>query len=235
MHNQQLQDFYRQWMADPAGVAIDAAGDLFITDNILGKVFEMPAGCTVNGCRSTVGSGWGYPHGVAVDAAGDIYVADTGINGGEVLEVPAGCTNNTCEVPLLSGALTFNVAVDAAGEVYVSEPYTSVPQIVKINQSPSQTPVPVESFASTNWGVLSTDSPQSLTLQNVGNQPLIDSQIYSAPYWPLIDLDGSTPDCANGMNLAPGQGCNVSAEFQPQGNGGHSRALPARFTFSPIR
>jgi DNA-binding beta-propeller fold protein YncE len=63
----------------PEGVAVDAAGDVFVADYSNNKVKEMvaingsiPANPTIN----VLGSGFQGPSGVAVDAAGDVFVAD---------------------------------------------------------------------------------------------------------------------------------------------------------------
>jgi hypothetical protein len=58
------------------GMAVDAAGDLFVTDSGLHHVVEIPAGCTTAGCQTLIGTGWSDPQDVAVDAAGDVIVAD---------------------------------------------------------------------------------------------------------------------------------------------------------------
>jgi len=61
----------------PAAVALDAAGDLFITNFYSSQVLEVPAGCTNASCQTTVGSGLNEPVDVAVDGAGNVFIADT--------------------------------------------------------------------------------------------------------------------------------------------------------------
>ncbi len=68
----------------PSGVALDAAGDVFIADTGNGRVVEVPAG---GGAQTTVASSLNHPNGVAVDAAGDVLIADSGNN--QVLKLPA--------------------------------------------------------------------------------------------------------------------------------------------------
>jgi hypothetical protein len=51
----------------PYGVAVDAAGDVFVGDSAHNRVVEVPAG---GGSQTTIGSGFSGPMGVAVDAAG---------------------------------------------------------------------------------------------------------------------------------------------------------------------
>ena len=69
----------------PTGVAVDAAGDVFVADYNNNAVKEIPAGSNI---PVTIGSGFSLPVGVAVDAAGNLYVADRGDN--TVYKVAAG-------------------------------------------------------------------------------------------------------------------------------------------------
>lgn len=72
----------------PWGLAIDAAGNLYVTEYYAGVVRKVtPSGTvsTVAGISGTNGSANGpalsatfnYPRGIAVDAAGNVYIADT--------------------------------------------------------------------------------------------------------------------------------------------------------------
>ncbi|MBU6402916.1 MAG: serine/threonine protein kinase, partial [Verrucomicrobia bacterium] len=79
-------------LANPIGVALDAAGDLFIADQFNGRIRAVdPEGIisTVagNGTPGFSGDGGGAtdasltsPSAVALDASGDLFVADTGNN-----------------------------------------------------------------------------------------------------------------------------------------------------------
>ncbi len=100
---------------NPSGVAVDAAGNVYIADFGNNLVKMIPAG---GGSPVTLGSGFNGPVSVAVDAAGNVYVADE--NNSAIKEIPAG---NGSPVTLGSG---FNhpdgVAVDALGNVYVADP-----------------------------------------------------------------------------------------------------------------
>jgi hypothetical protein len=69
----------------PAGVSIDAAGNVYVADYGNKLVKKIPAG---NGTPVTIGSGFNDPYGVAADAAGDVYVTDYGASA--VYKIPAG-------------------------------------------------------------------------------------------------------------------------------------------------
>jgi len=68
------------------GVAVDAAGDLFVADTSGNRVLEVPATTTTGPGRTMVaghvypvaGEGLDAPQGLAVDSSGDLFIADTG-------------------------------------------------------------------------------------------------------------------------------------------------------------
>jgi hypothetical protein len=194
--------------SNPVGLAVDAAGDLFIADFGLAQVVELPAGCAVNSCQITVGSGWVQPEAVAVDAAGDVFVAD---EAPKVVEVPSGCTSSACQ-STISTILAFGIAVDGTGNVLIPDLSTS--QFFKINRSQP----PSLSFASTNVGSTSSDSPQSVVAQNIGNQALnavATGLVVNGPSFVQVGGTGSPADCTSTFSLAPGAECNLSISFTP--------------------
>ena len=105
------------------GVAVDAAGDVFITDpeySPTGRVVEVPADGSPQ--RTVYGSGGpsslgalDVPSGVAVDSAGDVYFADTYNN--RVLKVTPGGTASTVGSNLSD---PMGVALDAYGNVFIA-------------------------------------------------------------------------------------------------------------------
>ena len=103
----------------PAGVAVDAHGNLFIGDQNNNVVKEIPGG---TGTPITIATGFATPDGVAVDAQGNVYVANDG--GNNIQEVPF--TNGVYGAPIVLGgnfsfSQPFDVAVDNKGNVYVAD------------------------------------------------------------------------------------------------------------------
>ncbi|WP_161967245.1 autotransporter-associated beta strand repeat-containing protein [Fimbriiglobus ruber] len=128
----------------PAYVAVDAAGDVFITENANNRVREVNASGTITtiaGNGSAGSSGDGGPataaelhsaEGVAVDAAGDVFFVEE--TGNRVREVSASgiittiAGNGTAGFSGDGGPATaaelhdpFGVAVDAAGNVFIAD------------------------------------------------------------------------------------------------------------------
>jgi sugar lactone lactonase YvrE len=104
----------------PQGVAVDAAGNVYVADTQNNSVKEIPVG---GGAPVVLGSGFNQPQGVAVDAAGNVYVADYGNNA--VKEIPVG---GGAIITLVNDAAAgfyapVAIAVDAFGNVYVSDNY----------------------------------------------------------------------------------------------------------------
>jgi sugar lactone lactonase YvrE len=135
-------------VSSPAGLALDAAGDLFVADSGHCRVLVVPARAglrygmrlrpghvaTVSGGSCTSAGGIGHPSGVAVDAQGDLFIAEATAQ--RVQEIrPA-----TPSAPVTvagTGRAGFNgdgltadtselneptsVAVDAAGDLYIAD------------------------------------------------------------------------------------------------------------------
>ncbi len=70
----------------PDGVAVDAAGDLYVVDRGNSRVLELAASSATQSVLPF--TGLNSPWGVAVDTAGNLYVADSG--NGRVVKLPAG-------------------------------------------------------------------------------------------------------------------------------------------------
>ena len=69
-------------------------------------------------------------------------------------------------------------------------------------------------------GSTSSDSPQSVTIQNIGNQPLnaiTPGLIVGGQDYLQVAGPGTPADCTSSFALTPGASCNLSISFKPSG------------------
>ncbi len=100
----------------PGGVALDKAGDVYVTsEGMYGRVVELAPGSS----NPTVlpFSGLYQPQGLAVDSAGAVYVADFN---NRVVKLTSGSTGQSV-LPFTGLNYPEGVAVDGQGNVYVAD------------------------------------------------------------------------------------------------------------------
>ena len=127
----------------PLGVAVDAAGNLYVSDTLNNLVRRVDAKGVITTFAGTGTPGFGgdggapasaqlnNPQGLAVDSAGNLYIADTQnhrvrkVSGGTISTVAGSGTSGFAGD---GGAATsaqlnapFGVALDAAGNLYIAE------------------------------------------------------------------------------------------------------------------
>nr|WP_234712869.1 serine/threonine-protein kinase PknD [Mycolicibacterium komanii]CRL73040.1 serine/threonine protein kinase [Mycolicibacterium komanii] len=119
------------------GVAVDAAGNTYVTDIGTDRVLVLRAGETTP--TALPFSGLKNPRDVAVDAKGDVYIADSGND--RVLRLPAGAP---AAIPLPFSGLNDprGLAVGAAGDVYVIDRGNDRLLYLPVG-APAATPVPL--------------------------------------------------------------------------------------------
>ena len=96
-------------------LAVDAAGDVFVSDSLNNQVLEWPvANKKLTAPLVLPFTGLSNPGSVAVDGAGDVFV----VNGEQVLELPAGGGPQQA-LPFTGVDSLSPVAADLAGDVFV--------------------------------------------------------------------------------------------------------------------
>ncbi len=124
----------------PTGVAVDAAGNLYIADQNNQRIRKVDTGGAITTVAGT--GGYGYsgdgvaataaqlygPYGVAVDAAGNLHIADTLNNrirkvdtGGVITTVAGSGTKGGTAATAAQLRHPRGVAVDAAGNLYIAD------------------------------------------------------------------------------------------------------------------
>jgi sugar lactone lactonase YvrE len=105
----------------PSGVALDSAGDVFVSDWGSNRVINLPWTGTSFGQQITVPfEGLDGSYGVAVDSKGNVFTADD--YNRRVVEVPWTGTGYGAQITLpFNGSQPFGVAVDSARNLFIDE------------------------------------------------------------------------------------------------------------------
>jgi len=202
-------------LSDPRGTTEDGAGNVYIIDYSEGAVITVPPA----GPQSAV-YGLGGPTGVAVDAAGNIYVADFG-NATLLLITPSGAVS-TIDANAFQGP--WDVAMDGSGNLYLTDYQVGEVHKIDLADAPSLT------FAATASGETSADSPQTVTITNIGNAPLLlpiptagDNPSISANFTLNTDVPSACPFVTSASTghewVFPAESCSLSVSFTPAAAG----------------
>ena len=205
--------------SDLTGIAVDGSGNIYVGDIENKRVLkETPsAGGYIQSTLPT--SGIVAPWGIAVDGSGGVYITDTSTY--KVFKETPSAGSYT-QSTLTTSTLNYpmGVAVDGSGNVYIADTDNS-----RILKEDFVDP-PSLSFASTAVGSTSSDSPQTVTIENTGNATLnipvpstgnnpsitanfsLNSSGTSA--CPLVASGSSTPG-----TLAAGASCQLPISFAP--------------------
>lgn len=219
----------------PMGVAVNAAGDIFISDhnnhvirkidhvtNIITTIAGQPGVTGYGGDGGLATSAkLNYPEGIAVDAAGNIFVADyynmviRKVDPSGIITTVAGNNfiydgYNGDDLPATATALAFpaGVAVSPSGYLFINDQSN---QVVR-----ELTPNGVLDFGSVQ--VHTTSTARTVTMQNVGNMPLnFDSQFPTGITGDFAVTNGG--NCDFTAPLAVGATCSVNLTFTPTASG----------------
>jgi hypothetical protein len=196
------------------GVAVDGAGNAYVATFNFGPVYESIAGTPPDREYGIIASrqftsvdNFTNPSFVAVDAAGDVFVPDCCLDVDAIYEVaPDGN-----ETVVVYGPAEIPLAVDAAGNLFYP---AGINDKTLVELKGSQ-PVTL-GFGKVAVG--STSAPKSITIQNVGNQPMsaVAPGLIVGMNFLQVPGSGTPADCTNSFALAPGASCNLSIVFAPQ-------------------
>jgi len=213
-----------------ASVAVDANRNVYIADignNRIAKVpwsqgveipvYGSPEGSflSVNGYPGygspvTAVAGLNGPTSVAIDGNGNLYIGDYNNN-----RVATSLWNGSSYGPPTTVVAGLNgvegVSVDGSGSVYASDYGNN--RIVKVNRSKAR----LIGFEATAIGHTSADSPQTVTVENIGNRPLDFSSLTYPKDFP--ESPGDENACTAESILTAGLGCDFPIQFTPTVSG----------------
>lgn len=211
------------------GVALDAKGDLFLTDIANGCIWEAVA---INGRITSssqmikVATGLQQPIGVAVDAAGDVFFTDT--REGTVSEIVAvnGQASTTSEVVTIVSGMNgpYGLALDARGNLFVSDSLWGT-----VTEIPLATPPSLSFLTPTVAGKTDeTDGHLTATIANSGNAPMnftlpksgMNPAVSTNFVWDSSSTcEQNTASTSTALPLAPGSSCTLAVLFKPAASG----------------
>jgi hypothetical protein len=181
-------------------IAVDKGGNVLVA--YANQIETIPSG---GGTPSSTPLDNYYPVGLTVDAAGDLFFIDE--ISGSLLEIPAG---NGAPLTLANNAYFFggNLALDGSGNLFFSVNGQALSEIQRSQP-------PTLSFAATTIKTVSSDSPQSVQVQNIGDAPLTLSKLKVGANFVQVAGPGTPADCSGSSSLASGAACNLSISFEP--------------------
>ena len=190
------------------GMTMDATGNLYLADFSNNKIFELAVNTTT---LTTIAAGGllNNPDGIAIDPAGNLYVANYSDG---ILRLASGTyTQSTFE----SGYSALFVKTDPMGNLYTGDATNS--RIIEYINSV----VPSLTFVTTDIGASST--PQIVTIENDGNQPLNIISLVSTSS--VFSISSSQTTCNSVTPLAIASSCALVISFSPPTTGTFTAAV----------
>ena len=173
-------------LTQPAGLAIDNSGDLYIADSKTNTIYQDVLGGNLAMALKLTGPGASLsgPSGLVIDANNNLYVADTGNS--RVVQFPiTSLATTVLSLTSLTLKAPAGVAVDAAGTVYIAD--TGNSRIVESTVSGDQFVLNAYTSTSTNTQTPYTlEAPAGILIQGNGDLILSDTDLG------LITIERST-------------------------------------------
>lgn len=171
----------------PTGVAANAAGDVFVADEINNRVLRISA----TGVQTEVATELKLPHGLALDGAGNLFITDTFNN--RVLKYSTSGVLTT----VVSGLnRPMGVAPGAANSLYLADAYNN--RVIRVSSNGTLTvvasglnrPAGVAVDQTGNVFIADTGNNRVIKISTDGAQSLI-TQYVAQPYGVAADSAGN--------------------------------------------
>jgi uncharacterized protein (TIGR03437 family) len=204
----------------PRGVAIDAAGNIFVSDFLTNAVREVNTKGIINTVAGVPGgsgsSGDGGPaasalfggiYGVAVDSAENLYISDFGnyrlreVNAAGIITTAAGGPSRTLGdggPPTSAYLQPSDVAVDSAGNYYIADYVNNRVRKVTVGaKAPGLLSAASSLYFSLGVAVNSSPNPETIDVYTLGAVPLLftvkASTATGGNWLTTIQTSGTTP------------------------------------------
>jgi sugar lactone lactonase YvrE len=210
-------------LSSPNGLAVDAAGNLFIADTGNQRIVEYSV-TGVTSVVSTSGVTLEKPTSVKVLPSGALIVADNGL-GLVLVDNGVGSILSTGSITL-SG--TQGVGLDLAGNIYVADPLGD--QVVELNVN---SPATATAFSATPHNQSSSETSwiynSGNTALTISSTPTAADSSSAASNEFAIDANNT---CVANMVLAVGNNCNLIADFAPAATANPLSTVPGTITLT---
>jgi sugar lactone lactonase YvrE len=208
------------------GMTIDSQGNIYAASRTQNNssIIKMTASGVVSAVAipGNITPAISDPQGVAADAMGNLYIVDT--NNNRIVKLTTAGVASILSLsglpsPSSLGSLLFGVTVDPVGNIYIPDWTNNRLLFVNVSGAPLTFPT------ATGTGTTDTvDGPQTATVTNLGNQPLVFSA--NPTYTADFSSNGNdTNPCTSSTSLSPGTLCDVSVNFTPQSAGNLSAGI----------
>ncbi len=188
--------------AVPTGIAIDPAGDLFVSDGYAASVTELTAASRFSGAVP-VTAGLSAPSGLALDAAGDLFVTD---QTGSVKELLAASGFTQIHAYGSGFAQSHGIALDGAGNIYVANTF----------QDAVQEMTAADGYATIHTLAAGFAEPYGVAVDSRGNVYVADSG--NGAVKEILAVDGSIPSTPVIQTLGSGFVTPIGIAVDAAGN-----------------
>lgn len=153
---------------DPADLAVDSAGNIYIINADSPQVLKWTA--TNNTVSTLIGRGFSQPMALALDAAGNVYVSD---RSGSLLYEWTAANSNL--ITLASGLGQGGMAVDLQGNVYIAAS-TGIQEWTRANSN-------LTTLIPTSGNLTKIRQPAGVAVDIAGNLYILDSSLLTLVKW----------------------------------------------------
>jgi sugar lactone lactonase YvrE len=202
-------------LSAPLAVTVDGVGNVYIADSGNNQILEYPLG----GGQQIVAAGILNPSALATDSSGSLFVVDQGnFRVLRIASIAGTLSPNTAVEVGLGVAAPYGVALDASSNLYITDKTNGAAYTVARSQI-------ALGFGNLAVGVTSNALPE--TVESAGNISLVFNSPYFTETGNATDFAMTSPTgaCANGVTLATGASCELSATFTPGAAGARSATI----------